>query len=455
MTIDTPDTPQTITKPLSELPTPPGSDGLPYIGHTLDFFNDPRGLVDKLRAKTGSEVFYANLLGSKTVFMLGSAANQWVYSGEDKYLYNKWSYGVETLLGVHNISTLTGDAHRERRAQVQPRFKFEAMKDFLPMIHDTACKHMAEWIKKDDIIIVHAVRDMLFEVIAHFIFSEDVPKLDLSYMSQQFQIWEKGLFSVPFWNLPFLPFGKAIAAQTKLKAYLGDLIRQRRESGRTPDDVLTTLIAARNKEGQPISDGDIIEEIQLMLFAGHDTGVTSISNLILLFSQNPATLGKARAEQQTVPEEALHTLEGLKTALPYLDACINESLRMIPPIAQVARATKHDVEFQGYRIPAGWKVAIAPTIIHHDHAIYPDPDVFNPDRILEGQHKAHPHSHIPFSSGPRLCIGMNFATTEMRIVLSLMLRDHTWDLLPDQDLSYNLIPFPLPKSGIKVRFRKL
>jgi retinoid hydroxylase len=448
--------PQGEAKPLHELPTPPGSDGLPLVGHTLDFaLGGARGLIDKVRAKVGdAPIFYVNMLGANVIYMIGPAAHQWVFSGEDKYLVNRWPNGVEQLLGMNSVSTLTGNAHRHRRGQIGARFKFEAMSAFIPMIHQTTEKHIPTWTEKDEIVAVDAIRAMLFEVIARFIFSDDAADLNLPELSKLFMQFEAGLFTFPTWDVSFLPFGKAVKARDELRAYFTKAVQKRRASGRIPDDVLTTLIQATNPDGSPLPDDQIVQEIILLLFAGHDTSVTSLTNLMMLLAQNPQVLQKARDEQKTVPAEALHTLDGLKN-IPYLDAVILESMRVIPPIGGSFRSVKEDVEYQGYRIPKGWRVIVAPFATHSDPTYYPNPERFDPERIIAGQHKSQPFVHIPFGGGPRLCMGQNFAMTEIRIVLSLLLRGYQWELVPGQDLRMNTIPFPTPKSGLRVKFGRL
>jgi cytochrome P450 len=120
------------------------------------------------------------------------------------------------------------------------------------------------------------------------------------------------------------------------------------------------------------------------------------------------------------------------------------------------RTTTQDVEFGGYRIPKGWQVILA---ISATHLMEPwteprrfDPDRFGPERA---EHKQQPHCHIPFGGGARVCLGQHFALAEMGIVLSLLLRGYTWELVPGQDLSIVPLPFPHPRSGIEVRFSRL
>lgn len=218
--------------------------------------------------------------------------------------------------------------------------------------------------------------------------------------------------------------------------------------------MLGTLLTVRDSTGQGLSDETIVHEIQLFLFAGHDTTVTSNTNLLLLLSQHPDVLEKVCQEQADLtPEQQVFTLENLKK-MPYLDAVIHESMRCIPPIGGMFRIMTQDTEFGGYRIPKGWVIILNPGRTHRDESVWTNPDRFEPERWIRGEHKQQAFSHIPFGGGPRLCLGQNFAMVEMRIILSLLLRYYEWTLLPDQDLSYRNFPFPLPKSGVQVHFKK-
>jgi cytochrome P450 len=439
------------TKPLNELPTPPGDDGLPVIGTTLAFLQDPQHL-QKLREKHKTEMVYSRFLGARTVFLSGSTAHQWAFTGEDKYLVTEWNSAIIQILGPQGTSTLTGEAHRERRRLMQSRLKFESMQDFAPAIKASAERHLAQWVAQKPLTVLPVMRSLMFEIIALFIFSEDSQNLDLTYLSEQFRIADSGLFAFPAVDLPFLPFGKSMRAKGNLRKTLKAHVDQRRNSGVRRKDILDTLLYPPENLSKPLSEDAILDELQILLFAGHDTSVTALTNLMYWLATHPAVTDRARQEALALSEADLTNIEVMKNQ-PYLEAVLMENLRIIPPAASMFRRIKEDVELNGYRIPKGWKVGISPRGSHHSHGNFPNPEKFDPDRFLVRQeHKKEPFNYIPFGGGPRLCLGQNFAMTEMRIVLALLLRNYEWTWIEGQDSAFNLFPFPTMKSGVQVNF---
>jgi cytochrome P450 len=131
-------------------------------------------------------------------------------------------------------------------------------------------------------------------------------------------------------------------------------------------------------------------------------------------------------------------------------------MRLLAPVAGTFRIMLRDMAYAGYRIPRGWTVRLEIAGIHTHDAIWTEPFTYDPARWEPPRAEQHTrqHCYIPFGGGPRLCLGANFANAEMRIMLALLLRGYAWELEPGQDLSYTMVPFPRPRSGLRVHFRK-
>ena len=440
-------------KDIYDYPLPPGNRGWPLVGETLHFLKSPATFTQTRMAQHGT-IFYSNVLGANTVYMSGPEANQWILTGENKYLHNRWTYSIRQLLGGQFVAMLTGEAHRERRAQLSPHFKYQALRNFAPEIAALSQKYMASWAAQSDpITLFHEVRMLAFEIAVHLILGKE--KVDIPYLSRQFLTWTAGMFTPVPVNLPFTTFGKAMKAKKALMDYLEPIVRRRQALAEQPFDMLGSLIETKDKNGQPLSRETILHEIQGQLFAGHDTTVTATSNLMLLLAQHPEALKKGREEQMEMADTSDLSPDTLKK-MPYLNQLINEGLRVIPPVAGAFRVTTEDIVYSGYRIPKGWAVSLG-IISAHQSPPWTNPDQFDPERWSpeRAEHKQKPFAYIPFGGGPRLCLGQNFALIEMRIMLALLLRHYRWELLPDQDLTFSLFPFPQPKSGIQVHFSTL
>lgn len=423
------------------------------MGETLEFIRDPRAFAERRKERYGS-VFFSSILGMRLLSLTGPQANRWIFSGENRYLRNKWNYATRKMLGEQSLSLINGEAHRTRRRILAPHFKRTGLGPLVDPITEVTGEHLRRWADAGgETVILRRIKHLAFEIAARYIFG-DISRLDLPRLSRHFDAWAGGLFVAIPLPLPGTTFGRAVRARRKLFATIADEVERRARSPERGPDVLSTLLDVRDDEGQPLPPSTIVDELTLLMFAGHDTTVTSTSNIMLHLAQHPEVLAKARAEQDARRDEPL-TLERLRST-SYLGQVIRESMRVIPPIGGAFRELTQDVEYDGYRLPKGWIVSVNPAGSHFDEEIWTDPEVFDPERWgpKRAEHQRHPLAFIPFGGGARVCLGQHFAMLEMEIVLTLLLRDYTWTLVPDQDLDFRFIPFPRPKSGIRVKMQR-
>ncbi|MCY1078106.1 cytochrome P450 [Archangium lansingense] len=436
---------------ISHLPLPPGSSGLPLLGETLAFIQNTGKFVEDRRLLHG-DVFRSHVLGDPIVFLLGPEANRWIFAGENKYLRNRWHLAARKLLGKQSVAMLNGGDHLDRRRLLAPHFTYAAMRHFVPRIEAIVQRHCEQWLSgTQPFKAVDAVRALVFEVAIVLMMGES--QVDPAYMSRLFKQWVAGLFAAVPVDLPFTAFGRGVAAEKELRAYIDSLVAEREKRTEQPPDTLGSLLSARDEQGRPLSRDAIIDELELLLFAGHDTTVTATSNLMMLLAQYPEVLERCRREQQELAEQGPLTLESLR-AMPYLHQVIQEVMRFIPPIAGAFRVTTEDVSYGGYRIPKGWQVSLNIRAAHKG-APWTSPERFDPERMGPDRCEQKPQgAYIPFGGGPRVCVGQHFAMVEMAAVAALLLRDYQWELVPGQDLSPIPFPIPLPRDGLLVRFSR-
>ncbi|XP_059016302.1 cytochrome P450 4F6-like isoform X3 [Mustela lutreola] len=190
-------------------------------------------------------------------------------------------------------------------------------------------------------------------------------------------------------------------------------------------DFIDVLLLAKDEDGKQLSDEDIRAEADTFMFEGHDTTASGLSWVLYNLAKHPEYQERCRQEVQELlrgrePQE----IEWDDLAqLPFLTMCIKESLRLHPPVTVIARRSTQDVGLpDGRVIPKGNICVISIFGIHHNPSIWPDPEVYNPFRFdPENIKKRSPLAFIPFSAGPRNCIGQTFAMTEMKVVLALTL----------------------------------
>ena len=437
------------------LPLPPGTHGLPLLGETLEFLRSPHSFADSRIARFG-RVFQSHLLGKPTIFLIGAEANRWIFAGEGRYLENEWSPAIRKLLGATCLSLISGEEHKQRRKLLAPHFKRTAMAGTVaPMVRITRA-HLERWARdaeRGPLTVVPRMRALVFEIAAIYLLG-DVEDLGvgLDEFSRDFDTWVGGLFAAVPLALPFTRFGRAMQARGRLFGVLERLVAKRDREQRDDDSVLSTLLRVRDEDGRPLPRNTVVDEIQLLLFAGHDTTVTSTSNILYHLATHPEAQARARAEQDAMATRE-YTLESLR-AMPWLDAVARESMRLIPPIGGAFRVMTEEAEFGGFRMPRGHRIAVGPRATHREAEHWPDPDRFDPERFLREADDRPAFAWIPFGGVPRVCIGQHFAMLEMMVVVAMLLREFEWTLTPGQDPSFHVIPLPRQRSGTLIDLRR-
>ena len=176
----------------------------------------------------------------------------------------------------------------------------------------------------------------------------------------------------------------------------------------------------------------LLDEIAVMLLAGHETSASVVSWLLWELAGNPAEQDSVRGLLRARQTEPAARPEGSadtpsKNAQRRLTALIQESLRLYPPIAFLLRETQQDVAFRNRPVPAGGYVVVSPWTLQRHRRLWKDPDRFDPTRWLGAEPPADRSAFIPFGQGPRVCPGRRFAEVEMLSIVSELLLDHRFE----------------------------
>ncbi|XP_046438964.1 cytochrome P450 4C1-like isoform X4 [Daphnia pulex] len=183
------------------------------------------------------------------------------------------------------------------------------------------------------------------------------------------------------------------------------------------------LIAA--KEGADLTDMDIRNEVDTFMFEGHDTTACAAVWFLYCMAIHPDCQELAREELNAVfgDSDRPCTIEDA-SKLKYLECCIKETLRLYPSVPHIKRYNTEDfVLSNGFKIPAGASYSIHIYTLHRNEEFFPDPLSFKPERFYSDQCSGrHPFAFVPFSAGPRNCIGQRFALYEEKVIFSTLLR---------------------------------
>jgi len=218
------------------------------------------------------------------------------------------------------------------------------------------------------------------------------------------------------------------------------------------------LLIEASHNGSDLSDEDIREEVDTFMFEGHDTTSASICWTLFLLGSSPEIQERVYDEIDAIFEgdrKRPATMKDLND-MKYLECAIKDSLRLYPSVPFLGRHLYEDVQIGDYLIPAGTTALISTYVLHRDSKVFPKPEHFNPDNFLpENCSGRNPYAYIPFSAGPRNCIGQKFALLEEKSVISSVLRNYKIEAIDRrEDLTLLGELILRPKHGLRVKITK-
>ena len=322
---------------------------------------------------------------------------------------------AKLLLG-NGIIVSDGEQWRQRRLMVQPAFRREQLRVLVQTIQAVSLALLERWrefARQGKSIDLHvAMSEFALEVMLRCLFSDDFDTM----------LTEAG-------GNPFAIFTEAhdrdmnlVLKFRALTALMKSVFERRRKSSAEHPDMLGALMSARDSHDQPMDDKALLDEVMTLIVAGHETSALTLSWMWYLLSQHPDVESRLLVELDTLGGRLSPGYEDLPR-LPYCRQVMHEALRLYPPVWLFTRRAREDDVLEGHRIPAGSDIFISPYFVHRRQGLWPDPERFDPDRFADpGAHKSHRATYIPFSAGPRKCIGDVFAAHEVQIHMGTIAR---------------------------------
>ncbi|XP_070390542.1 cytochrome P450 4C1-like [Dermacentor albipictus] len=264
---------------------------------------------------------------------------------------------------------------------------------------------------------------------------------------------------------------KFTRAAKDLNNFVNEVIRKRKEilrqekNGDKKDQTykyskaFLDVLLRHHLQDSTLSEDDIMEEVNTFLFAGHETTAVGLTYLLYILGLHQDVQDKVVDEINSIFQGNLERDVTREDAslMKYLECVIKESQRIFTILPIYGRKIEEDFQVGKYVVPRGSTCVILGQILHKDPTYFPDPNVFDPDRFLPENSKGrHPYAFLPFSAGPRNCVGQKFAMTEEKVVVATVLRHFCITSLDHRD-QLILAPQPIlhPRSvfgGIRVKF---
>ncbi|XP_025410347.1 uncharacterized protein LOC112683508 [Sipha flava] len=221
---------------------------------------------------------------------------------------------------------------------------------------------------------------------------------------------------------------------------------------------LDTLLNALEENPDQMTNKDIREEVDTFLFEGHDTSSIAITIALIFLGLNQDVQDRARDEILEIFGDSDRdvTMDDLNS-MKYLEAIVKETLRLYPSVPAITREIQTTLNIKNYSIPPLTTIFIIPYILHRSEDLYPNPEEFIPERFLDEDSKSRNiFGYLPFSAGPRNCIGQKFAMTEIKTVISTILRKLKFETIgTKEDIKVSAQVVIRLDSAPKIKFHEL
>jgi cytochrome P450 len=318
---------------------------------------------------------------------------------------------VGFLLG-NGIMVSEGELWKAQRRMVQPAFHRHSIGALTTLMAAANVALLEQWQRSADnhekVNVTRDVSRMVLEVVLTSVFGAHYPRI-----SRHFNV----LSEEPARNLEFARHFRSLGD------IILDVVSDRRREETRCTDILSMLMTARDPHGGPVmSDRQLVNEVMTLIVAGHETTASTLNWAWYLISQHPDVEEHLADELASVPESACLGLDDL-TRYPYARRVLDECLRLYPAGWLMTRKALNDDWLGDYFVPKGTEVHVSPYFIQRHPGLWDEPDRFNPDRFAPDQSQGrHRFAMLPFSAGPRNCIGEFLALTEMLIHIVMVAR---------------------------------
>uniref|UniRef100_A0A4W2HLM8 Cytochrome P450 family 4 subfamily X member 1 n=3 Tax=Bos TaxID=9903 RepID=A0A4W2HLM8_BOBOX len=380
------------------------------------------------------------------------------------------------------LVNLSGPKWSQHRRLLTPGFHFNTLKSFVEVMAQSVNIMLNKWEKicgsQNTLLDIYEhINLMTLDVLMKCIFSwETNCQTDSSHdnyvkaTSEGSNILMQRLFNYFYhYDLIFKlsPLGHRLREINKILHHHTDkIVKNRRNSLKDENKQTNTqkrkyrdfldIVLSAQAENDSFTDADLWSEVNTFMVAGHDSVSAGISWLLYHLALYPEHQEKCREEIRAILGDGSSITWDQLSEMSYTTMCIKESLRLAPPAMSISRQLSKPITFpDGRSLPAGMTVVLSIWGLHHNPAVWENPEVFDPLRFSQECNKRHSHAYLPFSSGPRNCIGQNFAIAEIKVIVALILLRFQMRVEPTKPVVFMPYIFIKPKKGIYLHLKKL
>lgn len=403
----------------------------------LHFAKSPLAALEEARRLHGPLVHY-HQPGTKVLLVMEPSVIEALLVGEaSKLVKDEFTRHLSHIVG-RGLLTSEGELWKRQRKLLAPSFQPRQIAGFAGVMVERTLAMLAQFQDGEERDIHAEMMHLTLDVVVRTLFGSEIVRAHEvetfleSIMADYRALMMSWRAAFPLW-FPFPARLRFRNTRKALRGIINELIVARRQAP-PADDLLSTLIAARDDEGRGMSDEQLLDEAMTVFLAGHETTALSLAFTLFLLDQHGDVHAELSAELDRVLGGAPPSYEDAQR-LPFCTAVVREAMRLYPPAWAMGREASQDLSLLGFSVPRGTQLITSPWIVQRDARFFQEPLAFRPQRWLNGETNELPRfAYFPFGGGPRVCIGNHFALLEAVLILSTIVsrvrleRTHTEEL---------------------------
>jgi cytochrome P450 len=332
-----------------------------------------------------------------------------------------------------------------------PPFQRKAVEGYTAQMVAVTDKLLGQWPVGSVVDLWREMRKLTLEISSDILFAREDPQR-AHLLGEMIGDWLSASFSAPVWacmvDAPGTPYRALLRRAEAIEREVQVMLDEKRAVGAAGGDLVSMLVAANRDGFEWMSDEDLIGQVTIAFAASYETTANAMTWTLFLLAQHPQVARDLLDELGAVFGGAPPTLETLARA-PLLEAVVKESLRILPPVPYTIRVARYrQTPIGPYVMLRGDRVILSHYVTHHLPELYANPERFDPQRWLSL--KRGPYEYLPFSAGPRLCIGYSFAMQALRLSTAMILQRFRFSVLPGTRIDRTVRVTMSPKRGLAV-----
>jgi cytochrome P450 len=429
---------------------PPGPKGLPFLGLALRVRANPLGVLTSLARDYGSVVRFMVAGQERILLNDPDLIEQLLVVQHAKFHKSELTRRVtERLLG-QGLLISEGDFWRRQRRLAQPAFHRSRINEYAaPMVECTE-EEIRAWRDGEIRDLDRDMMELTLTIAVRTLFGTTLPGEaqnvgDSLAFLMRYQLWrQRSPLRLPeTWPTP--KNRRAMRELNFLNSLVYRIIEEKRSLHGEGNDLLSLLMTAMDEDGTQMSPQQLRDETMTLFLAGHETTALLLGWTWYLLSENSAAEARLFEELHTVLAGRAPQVTDLMK-LPYLQAVLNETLRLYPPAYITARTSIEPFSLGGYDFGANTTVLASQWVTQRDPRYFETPEEFRPERWLDGSAgKVSTGAYFPFGNGPRRCIGQGFANLEAALVVATVAQRFQFRVVPGERVE--------PEPLVTLRFR--